>query len=111
VDNQASFFSFPTSIEMDFFVTSTEARDEPLEPTKALANHARFSNYIDAISSKRKNGEEPEEIDQCALAEEALQTWIYVYGRTQDGKSACVKVEFDPHFYIEPPASWGTLSR
>jgi hypothetical protein len=90
---------------MEVFVITTKARDEPLAAAKARSNHRRFSACIDSFS-RPKAGEEPEEVDEAALAEESLQTWVYLFGRTHGGKSVCIRVEFEPHFYMEPPASW-----
>jgi hypothetical protein len=91
---------------MELFIITTKAHDEPLETAKARSNHRRFSSYIEAITGRPKAGEEAEGIDEEALAEDSLQTWVYLFGRTQDGRSVCIRVEFEPHFYLEPPASW-----
>jgi len=42
--------------------------------------------------------------------EEETSFEIRCYGKTRDGTSACLRISFLPHFYVECPTGWSALS-
>lgn len=85
-------------IPFDFQMTSLDIRDDLLDYESMRPYDPSYLKTHDMITDHRLVT--PSEISE-------QECWVTLFGRCEAGYSVCVRIHFEPYFYIPVPMEWG----